>query len=51
MEASKSTDKLIILGSLIEELPLKKIKSFKLIWDVICDVVVPIVSVEFYEEE
>ena len=48
---SKSTDKLLALKKIMEDMPMERTKTFKLYWEEVEDIVVPFVHAEFYEEE
>lgn len=48
---SKSTDKLLALKRIMEDMPVERTKIFKLVWEEIDGCIVPFVHAEFYEEE
>jgi len=51
MEPSKSTDKMLALKAIIDDMPKERTKSFKLVWEEVDGMVVPFVHAEFYEEQ
>ncbi len=50
MQDSKSTDKLVALKVIMEEMPTERIQEFDLVWKEVNGVIVPFVHAEFYEE-
>ncbi len=51
MQPSKSTEKLIALNTIMDQMPLERAKEFDLVWKEVEGVVAPFVHAEFYEEE
>lgn len=51
MTPSKSTDKLMALQTLMEDMPTERTKVFQILWKEIEGMAVPFVNAEFYEEK
>lgn len=48
--ASKTTDKLMVIEGMVDQLPVDKIKTINIIWKSIDGLVVPNVIIEMFEE-